>query len=148
MSLSELCADVVAEVLLANRDRSVLLVAPTACRGEWDADRLFDLVRNLVCNAVDHGDPRSPVTVSLTENTHRVLLSVSNAGRPVPAAVRQRLLDASAPRPNGHGVGLLIVREIAAAHGGAVHLSSDDSRTLVRVRLPKRTSGAEEARRL
>jgi signal transduction histidine kinase len=148
LSLSELCADVVAEVLLSHRDRSVRVDAPTACCGEWDGDRLFQMVRNLVWNAVEHGDPRSPAIVSLAENARHVLLTVANAGKPIPAAVRDRLLDPTAPRRNGRGFGLVIVHEIVAAHAGAIELSSDDARTLVRVRLPKRRLGEERSRRV
>jgi signal transduction histidine kinase len=37
-----------------------LLDATGSCVGEWDPDRLAQLVGNLVANAIDHGDPDTP----------------------------------------------------------------------------------------
>jgi signal transduction histidine kinase len=147
LSLSELCAEVVGEVQLAHPGCSVQLEAPTPCRGEWDRDRLFQLVRNLLSNAIEHGDARSPMVVSVVENARRALLTVSNGGEPIPHDVRERLLDPFASRRDRRGLGLLIVHDVAAAHGGAVELTSDPAGTVVRVRLPKRRIGAEQSRR-
>jgi signal transduction histidine kinase len=147
LSVHELCTEVISEVLLGNPGRSIRLDATTACRGEWDRERLFQMVHNLVCNAVQHGDPGTPVVVSAVENPRRVLITVSNGGEPIPAAVRDRLLERSLAPLGRHGVGFAIVQDVAAAHGGAIDLSSDEAGTVVRVRLPKRQAAAEAARR-
>ena len=114
--------------------------------GSWDGDRIAQLVDNLVCNALQYGDD-APVTVSLSRAADQSLeLRVHNAGRAIPADLRERLFDpywrgkgAEVSHPRGLGMGLYIVREIARAHGGAVEVRSDDGDgTVFTVRLPAR----------
>ncbi|HSC04819.1 MAG TPA: HAMP domain-containing sensor histidine kinase [Solirubrobacteraceae bacterium] len=92
-------------------------------RGE--AGELARAVENLVENALVHGPPDGPVTVSLAGSGGRVLVTVRDEGPgPDPGDIDRlferfwRGPDASA-RP-GSGLGLSIVAAIAERHGGAV----------------------------
>ena len=48
--------------------------------------------------------------------------------------------DEHAGRNDGLGIGLYIVQQIVAAHGGTVEASSSEDRTEFRVRLPRRAT--------
>ena len=90
--------------------------------------RLIDrLVANLVDNAISHNLADGHVQIS-TDTAHgKAVLTVSNSGPIIPPGEIERLfkpfqrLD---PRrvqhKNGHGLGLSIVRAIAAAHGATI----------------------------
>jgi sigma-B regulation protein RsbU (phosphoserine phosphatase) len=95
-----------------------------------DADRLAQLIGNLVGNAVAYGDPEQPVTVSSIVRTDEVAVCVHNAGAPIPDAVLPGLFEpmvrgTSATRSQRSvGLGLFIVREIARAHRGSITVTS------------------------
>lgn len=85
------------------------------------------LVANLVENALRHNRPGGQIQISTTIDAGRALVSVSNTGGPVaPGDVDrlfqpfQRLDGERIRRGGGYGLGLAIVRAIAAAHGAAL----------------------------
>jgi signal transduction histidine kinase len=96
-----------------------------------DGDPLLvqQLVTNLIDNAVRHNVPGGEIQVgTATSLTGAATLSVSSSGPVIPAAEVDRLFQPFqrlGPRParrdgHGHGLGLSIVRAIAAAHGAAI----------------------------
>jgi signal transduction histidine kinase len=138
MALADVCAEVIADLGLAHRDRKVGFHAASPCFGKWDRDRLFQLVRNLVVNADEHGDPDAPIQVALMEDLHFAVLTVVNRG--TPAMVPEEIPDplrSNRWKRDGRGLGLHIVKQIAAEHGGSFELITDDQSTVVRVKLPK-----------
>jgi signal transduction histidine kinase len=85
------------------------------------------LLANLVDNALTHNVPGGRVRIATGATDGRAVLSVTNTGPVVPADEVDRLfqpfqrLDARrGQREDGHGLGLSIVRAIAAAHRAAV----------------------------
>src|SRR3984957_10815918 len=49
--------------------------------GSWDADRLAQVTSNLVGNAIEHGDQKDPIEITLNGmRSDRVTLSVTNSG--------------------------------------------------------------------
>jgi signal transduction histidine kinase len=99
------------------------------------------LVSNLVSNAIKYNDPGGTVDVVVAAEP---ALLVHNTGQSVPAETVpalfepfRRLTAERANQPGGAGLGLSIVRSIAAAHRGTVTASPGDSGGLkVRVDLP------------
>jgi signal transduction histidine kinase len=90
-----------------------------------DRTRLYQLLSNLVGNALDHMGPcESPrILVEIVESAGRHEIVVRDNGRGVPADQRDRIFELfhSVPQPGGHkgsGIGLAIVRKIAELHGG------------------------------
>lgn len=97
-----------------------------------DPDHVWQIVSNLVTNAVRHG--ASPITVWARQDGARVTFGVSDAGRGVPLDLRPHLFerfsrDASS---QGTGLGLAVVRGLARANGGDVdYVTGDDGHSFV-----------------
>jgi signal transduction histidine kinase len=133
-SLAGICRSVVTEVSIRHPHRAILLMAHDEARGIWDAERLRQVVRNLLANALQYGARDAPVELTVIDLGERVLLSVVNRGEPIPAGVREHLFD---PFRRGAGLGLYVVKRIVEAHLGSVEVDSDQVRTVFRVTLPK-----------
>jgi signal transduction histidine kinase len=124
--------------------RSTLHAAPV--RGDR---RLIErLVANLVENAVRHNRPGGMVDVRTSVQDGRSVVVVRNDGELIPQGSVASLLEPfqrldRGARGDGSGLGLSIVRSVAAAHGGTVALDGRPAGGLtVRVSLP----GGEGAR--
>jgi signal transduction histidine kinase len=136
--------DVVVTEAAKVRDRgrvriSLALFEPARVRG--DQDQLTRLTRNLIENAERHAD--AMVSVELRADGSTVELVVSDDGGGIPLRERERVFerftrldDARDRDAGGSGLGLPIVREIAAAHGGTVVVADSAEGARLVVRLP------------
>jgi len=128
--LGAICRDIVAEVREAHPERTIRVDERGDLRGQWDSDRMAEVVSNLVSNAIAHGAAGSPVDILVTGDDEEVLLAVKNQGDPIPnediASLFEPFQSGSAePDVGGHlGLGLFITREIVAAHGGRIEATS------------------------
>jgi two-component system sensor histidine kinase/response regulator len=112
--------------------------------GLWDGSRLGQVVANLVGNALRHGAPDVPVTVTIENDEETVRLTVKNGGT-IAADVRDRLFDpfrstqeSRTARAEGLGLGLYIVHQLVVAHGGDVEVTSTEAEgTCFSVTLPR-----------
>lgn len=102
---------------------------PGSCR--VDADRIAQLLGNLVANAVTYGDPGGAILVtSWGDEAAGCSLSVSNTGQGIPQAMLGRIFEplirGGTPDKSTRsvGLGLFIVQAIAKAHGGAMTVTS------------------------
>jgi two-component system OmpR family sensor kinase len=94
-----------------------------------DRDLLFVAVHNLVTNAVKFSAPSDTVEIRASEDGDAVLIEVADTGAGIPAdeieEVWQELARGRAARSlPGTGIGLALVRVIAARHGGRVAIRS------------------------
>jgi signal transduction histidine kinase len=143
--LGQLVANVVAEVRASYPDRTFECSTAGLLEGEWDADRLFQALINLVSNAVQHGAADLPIRVSARGETDDVVLSVQNGGAPIPPEQLARMAQGLNPGRSNHegdrrhlGLGLYIVSKIATAHGGRMLLTSQaETGTTFVLRLPR-----------
>ncbi len=110
-----------------------------------DADRLAQLIGNLVGNAMTYGDSSREVTVTSCIGADSFVVAVHNHGKPVPADLLPGLFE---PMVRGEGstqasqrsvgLGLFIVREIVRAHRGEIAAtSSADEGTLFQATFPR-----------
>jgi signal transduction histidine kinase len=115
-------------------------------QGEWDANRLNQVLGNLVSNAVRYGDANAPVRVVLLGQPTEVILQVSNRGPRIEPPFLSQIFDplkrgpetqSASGRDGNLGLGLYIAREIATAHGGTIEARSDENQTVFSVRLPR-----------
>ncbi|MEI7771523.1 MAG: ATP-binding protein [Chloroflexales bacterium] len=96
-----------------------------------DAERLTQLLRNLLENAVRHTPPGTQVTVALERSEGQAVLRVADTGPGIPPADLPQIWDrfyrvdkARSRSQGGSGLGLAIVKFLAEAHGGYVAVES------------------------
>lgn len=112
------------------------------CQGFWDGRRVRQVVRNLVVNAIHHGEPDTPVCVAVVGEMTEVRIEVSNNGPAIDGGILAQLFEpfqrgTANGKRSGMGLGLYIVREIAKGHGGVAEARSDDRETVFTVQLPR-----------
>ncbi len=102
-----------------------------------DPDRLRQLVRNLVANAVRASGGSDGVELGLAGDGPRVVLTVTDDGPGIPAEVLPHIFEKFYKGTGGGaGLGLAIAQQIARHHGGSVAVTSRPGRTTFQVRLP------------
>lgn len=107
-----------------------------------DAQRISQLLSNLVANALTHGAESGTVGVRAVLDGNDFILSVNNAGEPIPPDALQRLFQPFTredfrPSQQGLGLGLYIAFEIARAHGGKLEVTSTTEETRFTFRMPR-----------
>jgi phosphoserine phosphatase RsbU/P len=124
-NLGEVCRHVVDELKLAYPMRDIAFAATGVLDGNWDPDRVEQVVSNLLGNAVTHGDGQ--IHVSARDEGHRVLLTIHNRGLPIPKAALATLFDPFVTGRDSRslGLGLYIASEIVHAHHGSIEVSSE-----------------------
>ena len=143
--LNDVCQQVINENELTHPDRPLRVDLRGNLGVVWDRDRLYQLLANLVGNAVQHGEPRTPIDLRVHGGETDVVIEVANRGEPIPPAMLPFIFDAfrqgrtaHPTRKGGLGLGLFIAQEIARSHGGAITVaSSEGDGTAFRVRLPR-----------
>ena len=96
-----------------------------------DADRLRELINNLIDNAVRYSRQGGRVTVAVTSEGGEGRLSISDDGPSIPVEERSRVFERFhrllGSHTDGSGLGLAIVSEIASLHGARITLDEDRS---------------------
>lgn len=148
IELRSLLADVVElyEPLAQERDIEVRLDAPEprVCFGE--ADLLFQMLANVLDNAVKYTPRGGSIQVRLSaagdSDADGHLVVVADTGPGIPAVERKNVfrrfyrVESSRGEQPGHGLGLSLVQAIAQYHGGSVELGSNNPGLQVRIKLP------------
>jgi sigma-B regulation protein RsbU (phosphoserine phosphatase) len=130
VDLHEVVDGALSELRLAYPGRTIEFASEGDSACVADADRLAQLIGNLVSNAAAYGQVDTPVFVRSSVAGATAEIVVRNLGAPIPEAV---LADMFEPMVRGEtgsntvrsvGLGLFIVREIARAHGGDMSVTS------------------------
>jgi signal transduction histidine kinase len=139
--LGQLCRAAVEEDEVAQRATQVQVSGNA--HGEWDPDRLTQLVCSLVGNARSHGQDRVLLRVS-GEQPDEVVLEICNGGVIPPeqiATIFEPFRSGTRHEgegPSGLGLGLYLGEQIVLAHGGTISVeSSSAAGTRFIVRLPR-----------
>jgi signal transduction histidine kinase len=105
---------------------------PSPMVAVWDRGRIEQVITNLLSNAVKYGAGKEITLSAKTEGDH-VQISVHDRGIGIARTDQERIFQAferveSMHRVGGLGLGLYIGRQIVAAHGGALRVSSEPGR--------------------
>jgi sigma-B regulation protein RsbU (phosphoserine phosphatase) len=124
-------AEVVEELKLAWPGRMIEHRSEGAGLCLVDPDRIAQIVTNLATNALTYGRPDLAVVLRTAVERRRCIIDVHNDGPPIPEELLSHMFE---PLRRGEqqvklgsrsvGLGLYIVQEIAAAHGGSVTVKS------------------------
>lgn len=151
VNLEVLCRDAVAEQELAHPEYRFDIAVQGDCNGQWDDNRISQVLSNLLGNAVQYGSTGKPVVIRLRTEGEQVVLCVENMGKVIPPEKIHTIFDplvrlvtdgeSAAPKSN-LGIGLYIAREIVHAHGGSITVTSTEAKgTVFAVTLPRRSAG-------
>lgn len=138
VDLLEICHGVVEEANTFHPDRKIELLIEGDLTGAWDGDRISQVFSNLISNAIQHGKRDSVIKVSMRGFPDEVIYQVQNEGDAISPSKLRTLFDpvkrfairsanerASAGTQN-LGLGLYVVKQVVAAHGGDVSVTSDE----------------------
>jgi signal transduction histidine kinase len=147
MNMGKLVHDVLNEILAAHPDRKIKVNARGALTGQWDCERMSQVVTNLLGNALEHGAERSPVSVDVQGSDDEVTIAVHNHGAVIPedhldgifnAMKLQTMPNKSSGSSANLGLGLYIADRIVHAHQGRIEVVSSEERgTTFTVHLPR-----------
>jgi two-component system OmpR family sensor kinase len=153
VDLSRLLVEAVSDARVVAPDHRWQLDLPEeSIEVTGDAERLHQVVTNLLANAGNHTPAGTVVTVTGTHVDGAPGFSVHDDGPGFPpelaataferfvrgdtARTRAATSDGSSPDSAGAGLGLALVSAIVSAHGGTVSLDSHAGSTTVTVCLP------------
>lgn len=108
-----------------------------------DADKLGTAIANILSNAIRFSTAGSTIRMTLSQAPGVARIDIADAGPGIASADRARVFEPfyrGERQPEdavpGTGIGLSIVREYVAAHGGQVALLSDGAGTVFRIEIP------------
>jgi two-component system, OmpR family, sensor kinase len=124
---------------LRTPDRPVIAIA--------DPDRVQQIIRILLDNALTHTPEGTSVTVTIYSVNQRAELTVSDDGTGIPQRVQKRIFERfyTADSAGGSGLGLAIARELAQRMDGRIAISSSRRFTAFTLDLPLAPPGAAPA---
>ena len=100
-----------------------------------DAEKLRQVIMNMIDNAIFYSKERTTVKVSLCCDTREVVFTVEDQGIGVPKAEQSgvfgkffRASNARKRRPDGTGVGLFLARKVVLEHGGVMIFTSKENK--------------------
>jgi signal transduction histidine kinase len=147
LDVTQLDLTVLAETLVAEFG-AVAQLEGQALEAETDGDasavgdeeRVLQIGRLLVENAIRHTPPGTRVVVRAGSDGIAARLSVENDGPEIPAEhegqIFERFYRVEGSRASGSGLGLAIARELAELMGGRIQLDSAPDRTVFSLVLP------------
>ena len=148
MSMEKAVHDVVEEIALIYPKRTIKIDARGGARGEWDCGRISQALTNLIGNALEHGSPKSIVTVAIGGSDDEIRIAVHNFGPSIQPEtlngifnpMKRKLSNSKASLgPSANlGLGLYIADRIVSAHKGRIEVeSSEGAGTTFTVFLPR-----------
>jgi signal transduction histidine kinase len=156
IDLDPLCRQVIAELEGRRATGGIEFTTKGSLRGEWDGDRIAQVLSNLVRNAIQHGAASGPIAIVADGgggDDAEVTLRVHNDGPPIPAKALGSIFEPMVrhvgnERTNkGLGLGLYIAWQVVLAHGGTLDATSSDAAgTTFTVHLPRRAPPKKAAR--
>jgi signal transduction histidine kinase len=118
--------------------RLELRAPQSPARALGDPDRVRQIIRILLDNALTHTPEGTKVTVSTHSRDRRVELTVSDEGAGIPARVQKRIFERfyTADSAGGSGLGLAIATELAQRMEGSLAINSSRRFTSFTLDLP------------
>jgi signal transduction histidine kinase len=129
VDLAEVVRDSVAAAEIGQDEVTLKADLPTALPGvRGDAERLRQLIDNLISNAIKYSDSGGEVHVDARADDGHVVVSVRDSGPGIHAEQHEQIFEkfgraAGSAKP-GTGLGLFLSRSFAEAHGGSLEVES------------------------
>ncbi|OLP20127.1 hypothetical protein BST81_01450 [Leptolyngbya sp. 'hensonii'] len=113
--------------------------APGVANILCNPDELTQVWVNLIDNAIYAMGEQGILEITVTQQTDRVVVEITDSGCGIPAELQSRIFDplfTTKPRGEGSGLGLDIVRQLLHKHAGEIQVQSQPNRTTFTVGLP------------
>jgi signal transduction histidine kinase len=125
---------------MGGRGGQVEVTGDPSINGLGDPARFRQIVRNLLSNALSHGE--EPYNVDISASDDRAILTVRDGGNGVPRALVESIFDqyvsgGGGESPGRVGIGLWISRELANLMGGQISYHRDEGETRFQVSIPR-----------
>jgi two-component system OmpR family sensor kinase len=136
VDLSELATELAAELgpRAAAAEHLLEVAADHGVPARGDAERVLQIGRILLENALLHTPPGTTVRVSTAVDGGRATLTVADDGPGIPRAAQQQVFERfyrlAGTKASGSGLGLPIARDLADLMGGRIELDSQNGWTL------------------
>jgi signal transduction histidine kinase len=124
---------------------ALTVIAPLPCHGRWDAQRLEQVVSNLLSNAMKYGGGHPIIVRCGARDDGMAVVELEDRGIGIAPEHHDRVFGrferaVSERNYPGLGLGLWITREIVGAHGGTIEVQSEEGvGSTFRVTLPRST---------
>lgn len=126
-NLVELAEEVAKDAQVANPEVTFSVEADSAIEVQLDANRIKQVLTNLVANASRFAPKGSAVEIQISQVGEQVQVAVVDHGEGIPELLREKVFDRFYRADNsrnretgGSGLGLAIARSIVAAHSGHI----------------------------
>lgn len=128
--LIDLARQVVEEQRSTTTTHQISLEAPEHLDGYWDAQRIGQVLTNLISNAIKYSPDGGEVRVTVQAEDDEVKICVADQGPGIEPENIPHLFHpffrAKSPRPTkGTGLGLFISKGIVESHGGRIWFETD-----------------------
>ncbi len=153
INLHEVAQQVVEDLGVVYPDKPVSLALEGDGKGSWDADRMSQVLTNLVVHAFQHANPGSTVAVRIRDRGESdVVIEVTHQGPPIAEELLPYIFSpfmravegGNTVRPlRGLGLALYIVDLIVRAHGGRVDVRTGPEDTTLSALLPRTEAGLQ-----
>jgi two-component system OmpR family sensor kinase len=152
IDLSSIAAQAVLAARLIQADRPIRLHADAPVIVDGDAERLRQVLDNLIGNALQHTPRGSAVTVSVQDQAGQAQLTVADHGPGMTSDQASHVFErfyrrarAGARAQGGTGLGLSIAATLTAAHAGTITVDTQPGRgAAFTVRLPVASVASEK----
>ena len=101
----------------------------------WDREAVARALLNLIDNAIKYSDEKKSIEVSLRQTAENVVIEVKDSGIGIDSKELSRIFDpyyraqfSDTQTRRGAGLGLTLVQQIVASHGGRVEVESEPGR--------------------
>jgi two-component system, OmpR family, sensor kinase len=133
VNLASVVTEAVTSALAAGPDHPITTDIAADVHTQGDADKIFQVVTNLLANARAHTPSGTPIHVAAFSDKNGSYVTVADKGPGLAKKDQEQIferfyrVDTSRQRSSqeGSGLGLSIVDEVMKAHGGSVSVESE-----------------------
>ena len=130
MDLATLARQIVDQQRVATNHHRLILDAPERLEGNWDRERIAQLLTNLISNAVKYSPEGGDVRVAIRATSDGAVISVRDRGIGIDPGQRRSLFQPFSriqqrTEVPGTGLGLWIAKAIVDGHGGRIWVESE-----------------------
>ncbi|MCM3637163.1 ATP-binding protein [Sporosarcina luteola] len=134
--------------LLERKNMGIVINNQSKIVIDADADRLIQVMVNLLTNAINYSKENTTITINVSETYDEAIIEVKDEGMGIDPTELPRLFErfyrvdrARSRDSGGTGLGLAIVKHLIEAHGGKVAVESElGTGSIFTIRLPKKSA--------